>query len=178
MKLSYEENQAAFHEACGFAIREWAALEATLYGAMGLMLGLNDQFRCRIVWFSLSNWGARRRLLTRLAETYLAPEPLRRFTALVRRADKLAGRRNLIAHALGADYGPEHGVHFLRDGDGRTNGFDFAKGDSFSVDQVHGWGRDINRLAFDFKMFEMERPEVFLTARIHRDLLTDPEGDA
>lgn len=58
-----------FYYSCGQTIRLWVQVEHMLIRYMQIFLAMGDDFRARIIWYSLPNWDARRKLLHRLAET-------------------------------------------------------------------------------------------------------------
>lgn len=57
------ERSDDYYRVAGTIIRNRALLELTLVFYLMIFLGMNDQFRARLIWASLPNFQARRKLL-------------------------------------------------------------------------------------------------------------------
>lgn len=159
---------AMFEHACGRTIRAWASIEFMLLLYLMAFLKIEDQFRARIIWASLPNLSDRRKLLNRLAETYLDESALPIFQKLMKRVSRLAQKRNLIAHAMGNVY--ENGkVLFVFDDDSDEDGFNFVGGREFDLTNVLNWPSDVDRLSSDLYTFLVViDPLVHTSAKMHR----------
>jgi hypothetical protein len=161
---------AAFEHACGATIRAWANIERTLVFYLMVFLQTNDQFRVRIIWASLPNFQSRRKLLNRLAETYLDDAVLPEYRKLMKRVSRLAHNRNLIAHAAGGFYVPFNKVRFFSDDDDKEAGFSFLSEETFDLNNVLRWPVDLDNLGSDLMTALTERfaPAVYTSSRTHR----------
>ena len=163
----------AFERACGLIVRQWAALESMLWLYLMMFSGINDQFKARLIWATLPNMQTRRKLLNRLAETYLDDSALPAFRRLMTRVSKLGHKRNLIAHGLGGYY-EGNTVVFFDDVDDKDGGFDFAGKEEYALTDVLHWPAAINNLSADLlKSYYDFLPLVHASAKMHREQPND-----
>jgi hypothetical protein len=93
----YLEAMRRHDAACGAAIRAWATFEVTLVFYFQAAAQITDRLRAHMIWASLPNLQARRKLLTRLAENYVSDDyEIRRFRIFMKRMSKLSSKRNLL----------------------------------------------------------------------------------
>jgi hypothetical protein len=159
-----------FLSATGSIIREWAFLEHQLFNWLSVLTPL-DQFRARIIWFSLPNFRARRVLLERLAETYLDETSLKRFHSLLKRATKLAVKRNALAHTAWTIIDGRK-VRLFFDNDDEIFGFNFAAERTFDISNLEHFPRAIGQLRNDFLTL-IFKAKVFPSPKIHRGQQSD-----
>ena len=171
-KLSIEALQLEYQQAAGAAIQQWAQFEGTLLFFFQEMAQIPDQFRARIIWATLPNLQARRKVLNRFAENYLEGDALRCFRILMNRMSKLGRKRNMIAHCPSGIHAETRKAFFLdfdRDGDDRT--FLFLDSQSHDLNSVKGWAPAIKKLMEDFIDFlPTLQAQLQASSKMHRAL--------
>jgi hypothetical protein len=154
-----------FLSATGATIREWAFLEHQLFNWLSI-LTTADQFRARILWFSLPNSRARFNLLRRLGETYLDDNSLPRFRSLLKRANKLAGKRNGLAHTHWTVIeGRKIRLYF--DEEDESFGFNFASERTFDINNLEHFPQALTKLRNDFANL-LFKAKIYTSPKIHR----------
>ena len=163
-------SQAPLNQAVGAFFRQWATLETVLCTHLEALLQA-EHFRARIVWSAMPNWRARRDLLARLAETYLAEEELPAYRSLLRRAKGLGENRNALAHRMsGVD--AESGKIFIMGDAGHDDyGMEFLRTDFYDLTNVQNWAKDTHRLLQDLSAVPLS---VNASSRMHLALRDDP----
>ena len=163
-------SQAPLNQAVGAFFRQWATLETVLCTHLEALLQA-EHFRARIVWSAMPNWRARRDLLARLAETYLAEEELPAYRSLLRRAKGLGENRNALAHRMsGVD--AESGKIFIMGDAGHDDyGMEFLRTDFYDLTNVQNWAKDTHRLLQDLSAVTLS---VNASSRMHLALRDDP----
>lgn len=165
---TFEKELDRFFLATGRALREWAELEISLVFHFSWLVH-TDQFRARVVWMSMPNLRARLQLMERLARTFVDEPALSKFITLLKRTRRLAGKRNLLAHAHGG-YDPRRNiVQFLGDSEHKEFGIDFISGEEFQFENVKNWEKDIEKLRNDwFAVLHDVQEHSHRLSKIHR----------
>lgn len=158
----------------GQAIREWANLEGSLFFQLQELMKI-DQSRARILWMSLPNFAARRRLLERLSETYLDDAHLPEYRRLLRRLKNLADTRNALAHGQFLGTGVSGVYTVIYDKDDKSLGVDFSNERTFQLNNLKNFPNSIAQLNFDLSRFIFgthvsppERPKIHKLPKLHR----------
>ena len=158
------------YELIGRAIRNWAYLEEQLWLIAGHLLGMEDQFRIRIIMGSFVGSRAKREFLSRLGETYLDDELLAEFRRLLRRMKDLGATRNKLAHGMMFISHDSQETRFLRDVfssemDGGLD-FDFSP---FPLNDLRVHSSSVAQLGDEFLTFTMKMDgHIHTEARVHR----------
>jgi hypothetical protein len=163
-----DEQEQAFFLATGHVIREWAELEIFLLWFLTQLLQI-DEFRARIIWGNLPNIRARVLLLRRLGGTFVDDSVLPEFTKILDRIEKLAGKRNILAHCLGGVHTETKKVVFVQDQPDPDFGVDFVGERQFDLSNVLNWPDDIIRLRNDMMLtLKMVQRATHALPKMHR----------
>jgi hypothetical protein len=148
----------------------WASLESVLCSHLEAFLRV-EHFRARIVWSAMPNWRARRELLVRLAETYLAEDQLPAYRALIKRTKGIGENRNALAHRTSGVHQESGKIMVMGDAGHGDYGMEFLRTDFYDLTNVQNWARDTERLRSDLAMFPLS---VNTSSRMHLALRDDP----
>lgn len=159
-----------YHVACAQVIKQWSSVEMVLWGHLQVFLGLGDQFKVRIIWATLPNLQARRKLLNRFAENYLEGEPLRQYRILMKRLSSLAAKRNMIAHSShGISEDGKHVIFARFDQDAEDGTFLFIDQQSEQLNNVLQWPAAVSQLFKDLVNYGATLPaNIQASAKMHR----------
>jgi hypothetical protein len=164
----YPDELKAFHEAAGEVIREWAELEEMLIFHVSALLR-TDQFRSQVIWNSLATGRPRFRFLRRLSETFLGEQAAEKFRAMLKRCERIASNRNMLAHAHGGIGERVGTIVFVWDDEDDELGFNFLGNQTVQIGNIRAWARDIVQVRNDLMNFLPEmRASLYASPRMHR----------
>lgn len=173
-----EKNQARIdrehNEACGAIIRSWSRLEGALVFYFQAACQLDDQFRARMIFYSMPNFQARRRMLDRFAENFICDEAvLDKYRKMMKRVVKFAQKRNMIAHTSNG-VAQDGKILFLHTEHEGEEAFLFLKIEEYQRENVKNWAADIDQLWQDMMHFQAEfSSAVHTSSKMHRELQND-----
>ena len=184
MAKTPDDDHRELVHATGSVIRTWAETEWILMTIMAMIAGC-DLERARIIWASTTSFRAKRDLLSRMGEAFLADRLLPEFRDIISKVKHLSEKRNLIAHDRA--YHIKMGTfRFMNDQDA-TQPNTFGRYRDVQVSTIRIWAKENEELSIRVMNFSqrigsgteciLEQPRVIPEPDQDRAPEVDPDQD-